>query len=59
MLLYIKGTIMGFLVYSTIKHSYENKSISGDNVVINHATGLMWYQSGSEKDMVWSEARQW
>jgi len=49
----------GFFGYSTIKHSYENKSISGDNVVINHATGLMWYQSGSEKDMVWSEARQW
>ncbi len=49
----------GFYGYSTIIHRYENKSISGDNVVIEHATGLMWYQSGSEKDMVWNEARQW
>ncbi len=49
----------GFFGYSTIKHSYENKSINGDNVVVDHATGLMWYQSGSEKDMVWNEARQW
>ena len=28
-------------------------------MVVDHATGLMWYQSGSEKDMVWNEARQW
>ncbi|MFQ5787846.1 MAG: DUF1566 domain-containing protein [Thermodesulfobacteriota bacterium] len=49
----------GFFGYSTIIHRYENKSISGDNVVIDHATGLMWYQSGSEKDMVWNEAKQW
>ncbi len=49
----------GFYGYSTIIHSYESNSINGDNVVIDHATGLMWYQSGSEKDMVLSEARQW
>ncbi len=49
----------GFYGYSTIIHRYENKSISGDNVVIDYATGLMWHQSGSEKDMVWNEARQW
>jgi hypothetical protein len=49
----------GFYGYSTIAHRYEDKSIGGDNVVIEHATGLMWSQSGSEKDMVWNEAKQW
>ena len=49
----------GFYGYSTISHRYENKSISEDNVVINHATGLMWHQSGSDKGMVWNEAKQW
>jgi len=49
----------GFYGYSTISHRYENKSINGDNVVIAHATGLMWYQSGSEKEMDWNKARQW
>lgn len=49
----------GFFGYSTIIHRYESKSISGDNVVTDLATGLMWYQSGSEKGMVWNEARQW
>jgi len=49
----------GFYGYSTIVHRYENKSISEDNVVIDHATGLMWNQSGSEKDMVWNKAKQW
>ena len=49
----------GFFGFSTITHSYEDESINEDNVVIDHATGLMWCQSGSEKDMVWNEARQW
>jgi len=49
----------GFYGYSTITHHYENKSINGDSVVTDHATGLMWHQSGSEKDMVWNEAKQW
>ncbi|MFQ5965921.1 MAG: DUF1566 domain-containing protein [Candidatus Scalinduaceae bacterium] len=49
----------GFYGYSTINHNYENKSINGDSVVINHATGLMWHQSGSDKNMVWNEAKQW
>lgn len=49
----------GFYGYSTIIHRYEVKSLNGDSVVTDHATGLMWHQSGSGKDMVWSEAKQW
>ena len=49
----------GFFGYSTVTHRYENKSINEDSVVINHATGLMWHQSGSDKGMVWNEAKQW
>ena len=49
----------GFFGYSTIKHNYENKSISGDNVVINHATGLMWHQNGSSTYMSWNEVEKW
>jgi len=49
----------GFYGYSTVTHRYENKPINEDDVVINHATGLMWHQSGSEKDMGWNEAKQW
>jgi hypothetical protein len=49
----------GFYGYSTIIHRYEVKSLNGDSVVTDHATGLMWHQSGSGKDMVWNEAKQW
>ena len=49
----------GFFGYSTVTHRYEDKSINGDSVVINHATGLMWHQSGSDKGMGWNEAKQW
>ena len=38
----------GFYGHSTIKNSYENKSESGDSVVIDHTTGLIWHQSGSD-----------
>ncbi|MGR3173926.1 MAG: Lcl domain-containing protein [Candidatus Scalindua sp.] len=49
----------GFDGYSTINHSYDLKSINGDKVVIDHATGLMWHQSGSEMIMTWDKARDW
>ncbi len=39
----------GFYGHSTIIHSYEKMSIKGGNVVIDHATGLMWVQSGSKE----------
>jgi len=49
----------GFYGYSTIKHNYEKKSINEDAVVIDHATGLMWHQSGSDAEMNWQDAKQW
>ena len=49
----------GFYGHSTINHSYEEKSINGDKVVIDHATGLMWHQSGSSNYMRWNSAKDW
>ena len=58
----------GFVVHSTISHSYNLRSISGDKVVVDSATGLMWHQNGfSEKSfaygtstfMRWDEAKEW
>jgi serine/threonine protein kinase len=51
----------GFYGYSRIDHKYELKSINGDNVVIDYATGLMWHQSGSPyyRDMDWEQAKSW
>ncbi len=40
-------------------NKYEAKIINGENVVIDHATGLMWHQSGSEKYMTYDKAKQW
>ncbi|MCR4343566.1 MAG: DUF1566 domain-containing protein, partial [Candidatus Scalindua sp.] len=39
----------GFYGHSTIRHQYEAKSVNYDEVVIDHATGLMWHQNGSER----------
>jgi len=41
------------------KNEYESKTINGDKVVLEHATGLMWRQSGSEKYMTYSKVKQW
>jgi hypothetical protein len=49
----------GFYGHSTINHSYEKKSVNGDKVVIDHATGLMWHQSGSSDYMSWNSAKDW
>ena len=48
----------GFFGHSTINHIYDLKSINGDKVVIDHATGLMWHQSGSDY-MKWNKAKEW
>ncbi len=40
-------------------NKYEGKTINRENVVIDHATGLMWHQSGSEKTMTYIKAKQW
>jgi len=49
----------GFYGHSTINNEYDLKTINGDKVVIDHATGLMWHQSGSSNSMNWDEAKQW
>jgi hypothetical protein len=49
----------GFYGHSTIIHNYEKTSIKGGNVVIDHATGLMWLQSGSKEYMQWIAAMGW
>ena len=58
----------GFVVHSTISHSYNLRSISGDKVVVDSATGLMWHQNGfseksfaygSSKIMRWDEVKEW
>lgn len=49
----------GFSGHSTINHTYEQKAISGDRVVIDHATDLMWHQNGSTDKMNWNSARVW
>ena len=49
----------GFFGHSTISHNYEKRSINGDGVVIDHATGLMWHQSGSEETMSFGRAKWW
>ena len=49
----------GFYGYSTIQHHYEAKTINSDRVVVDHATRLMWHQSGSEKYLQWRRAKKW
>ena len=40
------------------KNEYESETINGDKVVLDHATGLMWHQSGSPA-MNYTKAKQW
>ena len=49
----------GFSGHSTINHDYNLKAVSGDVVVVDSATGLMWHQSGSDDSMEWDEAKEW
>jgi len=60
----------GFVGHSTISNSYNLRSTSGDKVVVDSATGLMWHQNGfSEKSMrygsninitmQWDKAKEW
>jgi ubiquinone/menaquinone biosynthesis C-methylase UbiE len=41
------------------KNQFEPLSITGDDVVVDHATGLMWHQSGSEEPMDFFDAQEW
>jgi len=54
-----KNKKWGFYGHSTINHNYEVKTINGDKVVIDNATGLMWQQSGNWKAIEWNEALDW
>ena len=38
---------------------WEKRSINGDGVVTDHATGLMWHQNGSNKYVKWNKAKEW
>ncbi|MDR4506112.1 MAG: DUF1566 domain-containing protein [Candidatus Scalindua sp.] len=49
----------GFWGYSTIKNDYETKTVTDDKVVIDHATGLIWHQSGSSDTLKWSQTKGW
>ncbi len=53
-----KGS-QGFFGHSTIKHDYEVDTIKDEKVVIDHATGLMWHQSGSYNNISWKRAKKW
>lgn len=54
-----KNKKWGFYGYSTIKHDYVSNTIGDDKVVIDHATELMWHQSGSTYGMNWEKAKRW
>lgn len=43
----------------TFRNQFERKYISGDEVVLDHSTGLMWQQGGSSKSMRLKMATQW
>ncbi len=48
-----------FYGHSTVNHNYEKKSISVDSVVIDNATGLMWYQYSSIACKRYDKAMRW
>jgi Protein of unknown function (DUF1566)/Trypsin-like peptidase domain len=48
---YSKEELSGYF-RGNFQHEYELKTFNGDKVVIDHATGLMWQQSGSAKWML-------
>ena len=40
------------------QHDYEARTINGEQMVVDHATGLMWQASGSSKSLVpWQAAK--
>jgi len=51
--------VWGFYGHSTISHEYETKIIDDEKVVVDHATGLMWQQSGSYDYMKRKEVKKW
>ncbi len=54
-----KNGRQGFFGHSTIKHDYEENTIKGEKIVVDHATKLMWHQSGSHNNISWKRAKKW
>jgi Tol biopolymer transport system component len=48
----LSGSVRG-----NFEHEYELKTLNDDPVVIDHATGLMWQQSGSSSSLDWKEVK--
>ena len=42
-----------------LTHNYKRKKISNNTVVIDRATGLMWFWSGSAEGVGFEEAEEW
>ncbi len=40
-------------------HQYKELTIKGDNVIVDEATKLVWQQSGSPKEMIFKNAKEW
>jgi hypothetical protein len=49
----------GFYGHSRINHDYNLKTVGGDKVVVDNATGLMWHQSGSDDWLSRDKANEW
>jgi hypothetical protein len=45
--------------YHSFANDFELKTVNNQAVVIDHATGLVWHQSGSEMPVVFSEVKPW
>ena len=54
-----KKIAFGFHGHSTVNHDYNIKTVGGDVVVVDNATGLMWHQGGSDDGMYWYHAKKW
>jgi hypothetical protein len=42
-----------------IAHQFEEKNISGDKIVLDHACGLMWQEGGSQNEMSYKATKKW
>lgn len=48
-----------FNKFRSFANKFELKAVGGDKIVIDHATGLAWHQSGSEAPLTYQGAKQW
>jgi Protein of unknown function (DUF1566) len=45
--------------FRSFANKFELREISGDKVVIDHATNLVWHQSGSGSKKNWEQTKEW